>query len=205
MVGKKGYVPDKLITNYMQDKLLFEKKRDETDLRGKALKDNEAYLNLKKRKTDVLNKIFTSMANLIFFFESVAEIDDLRSIFENDILDLLGLKRNYPEIHRPGYIFSRLINSILLTGKIPGREDAVDFRLLLIDLLQQALTEKISKSLPSVIDREPGAKKNVLDDFDTARAWTRMARNMVDRNTLSGTPHRIFDIDTSRIFSEEAA
>ena len=186
----------------MKERLLFEKKRDATGLRGKALRRDKAYLNLKKRKTDVLDKIFTSMANLIFFFECIAESDELRSIFENDVLDLLGLRRNSPESHRAGYIFSRLIKSILLTGKIPDGEDAIDFRLLLIDLLQQTLIEKVSISLPDVINREPGAKKNVLDDFDPACAWTRMVRNMVDRNALNGNPHRTFDFNTSRLLSE---
>ena len=198
-MDKKGYRPDNIVSNYVQDKLLFEKKRDKENLHGKILKDDEVYSNLKKRKTDVLNKIFTSMANLIFFFECVAENDELRSVFESDILDLLGLRRNSPELRRPGYIFSRLIKSILLTGKNREKEDAIDFRLLLIDLLQQALNEKINKSLPSIIDREPGARKNVLEDFETTRAWTRMIRNMVNRNALNEEPHRTIEFDTSGI------
>ena len=198
-LNKKGYIPDKLVSNYMRDKLLFETKRNKENLQGKALKDDEVYSNLKKRKTDVLNKIFTSMANLIFFFECIAENDEIRSVFENDILDLLGVIRNSPERERPGYIFSRFIKSIMLTSKIPEREDAIDFRLLLIDLLQEAVKEKVSVSLPRVIDREHGAKMNVLSDFDKARGWTRMLSNMVDKNALNGTPHRTIDFDTNRI------
>ena len=49
-------MPEKLISNYIRDKLLFEKKRNEENLQGELLKDNEVYSNLKKRKTDVLNK-----------------------------------------------------------------------------------------------------------------------------------------------------
>lgn len=201
-MNKKGYTPDKTISNYMRDKLLFEVKRMKGDVKG-ALKDDEAYSNLKKRKTDVLNKIFTSMANLIFFFECVAENDEIRSVFENDILDLLGMRRYSPEIERPGYIFSRFIKSIILTKKIPERDEAIDFRLLLIDLLQEALKEKISISLPSVIDSAHGAKMNVLNDFDKTRAWTRMLSNMVDWNSLNEIPHRTVDVDISEVLRKK--
>ena len=70
---------------------------------------------------------------------------------------------------------------------------------MFVDLLQEAVKEKVSVSLPREIDREHGAKMNVLNDFDKSRGWTRMVSSMVNSNALNGTPHRTIDFDISRI------
>ena len=69
----KSYLPERPIVNYMNEKLRFEKSESRIDLRGEALQENRTYSNLKKRKVEVLDRIFTSMANLTFFVECIAE------------------------------------------------------------------------------------------------------------------------------------
>lgn len=213
MSSKKGYVPDDLVSNYMREKLHFEKKRKEEKLQGRELSEDSKYLNLKKRKADVLRRIFTSMANLTFFFECIAENEEIKRVFEDDILDLFGLRRNTPELNRPGYMFSRLMSSILIGGKLSELklEDLLerekvqtnDFSLVLTDLLQQAVNDKVSITLPAIIDEVPDARTNVLSFFNAARGWTKMLEHLVDLDMLSEAPHRTFNFDTSKLLSKK--
>jgi hypothetical protein len=206
--GKKGYMPDELVSNYMGERLHFERRREQEKLRGTDLSEDKTYLNLKKRKTDVLRRIFTSEANLIFFFECIAKHEELQRVFEDDLLDLLGLKRDSPELNRPGYIVSRLIRSMLIwsgtqgisSGGVLSRleyEKTGDFQMILTDICQQAINDKVRMSLPSVIDREPNARKNVLKDFDTVRGWTKMLGHTVDQEMLIGLPSRTLDFSST--------
>jgi hypothetical protein len=103
--NKNGYVPDKLVVNYMQQKLHFEKKRKSEKLQGRELAEDDEYLALKKRKTDVLDRIFRSMANLIFFFECMAKHSELDELFDEDIKDLLGIRREDPQRQVLGFVF----------------------------------------------------------------------------------------------------
>ena len=215
MANRKGYFPDKVVSNYVHEKLHFEKKRRQEKMQGKEFVGNKRYSNLKKRKIDALNRIFKSMANLTFYFECIAQDDELNKIFEDDTLDLLGL-RDETSKERYEYIFSRLIRSILIgakksrltiedilpvkkRGKKPQEEGTYDFRLILTDLLQQLLNQKLKRTSQDLFGEEPRVIENVLDDFERARGWTIMLRNMTDREKLMEEPYRIFDFNTAEI------
>ena len=80
---------------------------------------------------------------------------------------------------------------ILEAGNILGAKEANnDFRLILTDLFQQVVNEKVRMSLPGVIDREADARKNVLRGFDTTRGWTEMLKRIINEDMLNEAPHR---------------
>jgi hypothetical protein len=164
----KGYLPDDLIVNYIHDKLQFEKKKNEQKLQGKDLAENETYSNLKKRKVDVVDKIFASMSNLKFFFDCIAKYQILEELFEDDIQDLLGIRRTNPQGQIRGHILSDLLYSILF---VQNRK--ADFRLLLPPVLQLSARNKAYQFMRDVFKVET-ACFSVSNDLDRAYGWLEM-------------------------------
>ena len=54
------------------------------------------------------------MANLLFFFECISKYPVLEELFEDDIQDLLGIRRSDPQQQIIGHIVSRLLYWILI-------------------------------------------------------------------------------------------
>lgn len=207
---QRHFGPDSELKEYLSKRLQIAKQMDEMDAAGREIPP-EVYASeksLRTKKVRILNGIvFQAMADLTFFFECIAEHPDLKDIFDNDIQDLLGLRRNTPESQRSGYMFARLIRSILITNKKLGfkqedtrrsREEVKDYRLILTDLLQQSVQDKVQRPLSNVI-KTPEARKNVLDDFSRARGWTIMLKHSIDENLVKEIPHRIFDFGSGEL------
>jgi hypothetical protein len=204
-INRKGYIPDSLVVNYMQQRLRFEKRRESEKLRGRDLKEDEEYPRLKKRKTDVLDRIFRSMANLTFFLQSVSDHPELAKVFDDDIKDLLGIKSADHRKQVPGYIFTNLIRSILKAERqsiqSPRKERGPhnkDFRLYLNHCLQGIISDKVRMSLGETFNNYH-AKDVVLSDFTRVWAWTKM---LADSEDLSiddlSFPSRTFNFEAGR-------
>ena len=108
------------------------------------------------------------MANLVFFFEATSENQELAEVFESDMLDLLGIKRLNPrsEYNHYGFIFENLISGILQTN---SRKD--DFRLRLIDILQELIFLKVLSL--KILDMQKSTSM-VTNDLQRAKAWTEL-------------------------------
>ena len=197
MISQKSYVPDVIVTNYMREKLQFGKEKEKLGLRGKDLQENSAYSNLRKRKTDALDRIFVSMANLTFFFECVAKNPDLEELFEDDIKDLLGVRRNDQNTDIYGFILARLLYSILIVHKSDNNYN--DFRLRLNNLLQQVVWNKASQTLIDVF--KPEGVQPVANDFDRVKAWTAMLAYNVRPEDKK--PRRTFDFHTDELLKKK--
>ena len=143
-------------------------------------KNRKRYLD--KEKVTILDKfIFPAMANLTFFFKSISRYQELKQIFENDIEDLLGVRRENPQYNKYGFIFSQLVLSILLIEEEAYSEEAADrddfplhyqldktgkknFRLRLNQILQDIVKIKVVDiDLAGVSESE---KRIVQDDFN---------------------------------------
>ena len=192
----------------MRQRLQFEKRRVNEKLAGKELKEDDEYQRLKKRKTDVLDRIFRSMANLVFFFQCIAEHPEMAEVFDDDIKDLLGIRREDPQ-KVLGFAFLELVCAILMIeskSAIQGSEDEKphhhhkDFRLYLNHLLQIVTNEKVRMFVGDVFNNVH-AHGLVREDFMRAWAWTRMLADTVDLDTENEiSPHRTFDFETKEIF-----
>lgn len=124
---------------------------------------------LQNKKIEVLDEIiFPSMANLVFFFEATSENQELAEVFESDMLDLLGIKRPNPrsEYNRYAFIFENLVSGIL---QMNSRKD--DFRLRLIDILQELIFLKVSSL--KIFDTQKSTSM-VTNDLQRAKAWTEL-------------------------------
>lgn len=207
-IEPRHFGPSTELRDYMSKRLQISKQMDQIDAAGEEI-PNEIYASnksLSTKKVRILNGIiFQAMADLTYFFGCIAEHPELRDIFDSDIKDLLGLRYNPRKSQRPGYVFSRLIRSILILDKKLefDQEDVKrkrgdelnDYRLILTDLLQQAVQDKIQRPLSNVMNAQE-AINNVSNDFSRVRGWTIMVKHRVDQDIANEVPHRTFDFGT---------
>lgn len=66
--------------------------------------------------------------------------------------------------------------------------------MILIDILQQAVQDKIRRPLSDVMNTQD-AINNVLNDFGRVRGWTMMLKHQVNQDLANEVPHRAFDFD----------
>ena len=151
-------------------------------------KGKKRYLD--KEKVTILDKfIFPSMANLAFFFKSISRYPELKQIFDDDIKDLLGVRRMDQQYNKYGFIFSQLVRSILLIEEEAYSEEASakedyplhyqlaktgkeDFRLRLNQISPNIVKIKVVDiDLGEVLEHE---KHFVQDDFNRVLLWTRI-------------------------------
>ena len=115
----------------MDDRFQFEKRHITEQLRGPSLASDPDYNKLKRRKNYIVDKVFQSMANLLFFFESIGNVPsstwiritpdkrkrkideigreahkELQKLFEDDVKDLLGIRSKNPKDKKQSYAFS---------------------------------------------------------------------------------------------------
>ena len=128
--------------------------------------------NLDRRKVDVLNKhIFRSMANLIIFFDNLAEHPELRNIYEEDVKELLGFIGQNAKKYEDN-IVTRFLQSILTWNT---NREPINFRLELMSSIQNVIYHKIVNL--SLMDENLGESvTNMIVNPDVGRAliWCRM-------------------------------
>jgi hypothetical protein len=186
----------------MQEMLRYKKDMNElemtADTKHKRYLDKEKVLLLRKR-------IFPAMANLVFFFYYVSRYPELREVFDDDIKELLGVRRDTTKFDY-GFIFNALIKSILLIGPYNTAETHVkDFRLRLIQILQEAIWAKADLALPNVFKKNPSAQRVVSDDFHRVWAWARMLAEQVEQQAEKegGKLHRTINFSHIPLIEDE--
>jgi hypothetical protein len=177
------YPPDARLSRYMTQKLIYQQALEKKEA-GETLseKEMEAVKNegsLRSTKSQVLDEIiFPAMANLTFFFESVARNPELQIPFEDDIKELLGVKRmnadskSSKERKRYGFMFRRLVDSMVthdLKAK-PRIERRPDYRGKLLHIMQDIVQTEVQHHLPD--DLSLDAQMVILQDAHRVSAWT---------------------------------
>jgi hypothetical protein len=168
------------------------------DVKHKRYLDKEKVLLLH-------NHIFPAMANLLFFFYFVSRYPQLREVFDDDIEELLGVKRDTSK-HEYGFIFNTLIKSILLIGPYNTAEKHVkDFRLRLIQILEEAIWAKVDLALPNILEKNLNAQRAVGEDFVKVWTWTRMLAEQVEQQVekRDGKLHRTINFGHISLIEDE--
>ena len=181
-ITKNSYVYSDTLRNLLKDQLrcfqLVEgwQKRKVAG-KGDIPKEEKVKLNktkkyLDRRKVDVLNNhIFRSMANLIVFFDNLAEHPELRDIYEEDVKELLGFIGQNAKKYEDN-ILTRLLQSIL---RWDTNREPINFRLELMLSIQNVLYNKILNL--TLMDENLGdSVTNTIVNPDVGRAliWCRM-------------------------------
>src|SRR5437870_4796919 len=95
----KYYSPSRELVGFITERLQYERLELRKTRAGREL--SQADKNLRRKlatdKVRVLDKIFQAMANLSFFFESISAHKELQELFDDDLIDLLGLKQERHE------------------------------------------------------------------------------------------------------------
>jgi len=198
-----GYPPDRSIVKFMIDLLQYKVDssnklgehnyldKEKVDLKHKKkvkLEEHKRYLD--KEKVGLLdNCIFPSMANIVFFFRYISRYPELKKVFDNDIKDLLGVRRENPKKDNYGFIFSDLLQSIIMPGlgyyNVEKPHDK-DFRLRLNQILQETVIAKTSQYLTDMFTNE--SIHVVQNDFNRAEAWVEAVANSAGQTAVDGKP-----------------
>ena len=195
---KKDYNPDPDLRDFLLKRLELTGQMNKIRAAGKKYDDSikSQDKGLGTKKVRILHRIvFQAMANLLYFFKMISDHPELQKTFEDDIKDLLGVRRYNPKSYNYGYVFSHLIAYILMikTSGKPLKED--DFRLGLIQVLQGIVFLGFQQTLPDILkDRE--RFDMMLADLSKATAWVRALADHVEDKKIS--PHRVFPFIKSR-------
>jgi hypothetical protein len=218
-VGVKYYVPNNDLVNFLRTQL---HRKKEIEAGRDSLEEDKVKRNNKKDRLKVyyLDKhIFQAMANLAFFFEAIAKHPELEKIYEDDIKDLLGIRRKKlfdKSMRKPlcGFMFYNLLHNILKICDPSRRKEIVkDFRLILNHRAEEIVRKKVSASIPSGYDSKKGGKiiqlvddeenrvyNNILGDFDRVLGWTAMLKSDIDKSQdVEEKPHRTFNFNTEEL------
>jgi hypothetical protein len=207
--AKKCFTPDARLKQYMQERLQLTKEMEKLDAAGKefSAEVNKTDRYLRTKKTRVLDTIiFPAMAALIYFFRFIAKHPELHPLFENDIKDLLGIRRDDPEKQDAGHMFYDLLDYIII-GTEEGRysdkkDDRIDFRLILNHHAQKIVAYKMRQSSVSILEMG-GPRAVIHGHFDNVWAWTEMLSHIAMRKVDDDArPNRTFDLRNHNLVNE---
>jgi hypothetical protein len=228
--GIKHYTPNVHLVDYFRNVLQQNKSiifKGEADGAGESQGDNK---NLPRMKVHYLDKhIFQAMADLMFFFQTVAQHKELQKVYEEDIKDLLGIRRAKPNELPYGFVFVQLISAILSLRtreyEFPNEDyenDTLkikrDYTLKLTHKLQEIVYDKLERYLMDVFDNLD-AQKAVANDLSRVLGWVGMLASGVsdehnarrvekDETRITyhfeispdvNRPARTFDLDTINV------
>jgi hypothetical protein len=106
------YTPSRTLENYFEQRLQLEHLgADDTN----AVSRNKKIREMNRMKVHILNKIvFPSMANIVYFLETVSKNPELQQVFDDDLKELFGIR--YPlEFKDKSYspIIRRLVEAMI--------------------------------------------------------------------------------------------
>ncbi len=172
VLGKtvKDYTPDARLVEHMQRTLHMTKKLEQINAAGKDVpKDIEKQKGaLSAARTRILDEVVCqAMADITFFFSAVGAHPEIQKLFDDDIKEILGVKRLNPKDTPYGFMFGALVSGMLLNRFNTGK----DFRLRLNNYLQRMVWGKMSLYLPEIFESS-AVQGSVNQDFNRVLGWT---------------------------------
>ena len=164
----KGYKPSASMEGFIGEKL-------------RLLKKGESSAAWTTKKSRILDKLFQSTADLVFFLEQIADNPKLQEVFEDDLKELFEVKpeQQTKELSplfgsQVGGIKIRdtLFTRLVFASIIPHEEEYNNFRVLLLDDLQSILYAKMWYMLTQRYSRFDIVMQSALEDLKKALGWT---------------------------------
>jgi len=164
----KSYQPSEQMQNLVEDKL-------------RLLKNDQSDRNWDAQKSKILDKMFQSWADMIYFLESVADNPDLQDVFEDDLKELFEIKPSH-KVKQLSPLFGVDLEGIrmqetsftrfVFASLILHEEETDNFRLHLLYELQSLIYAKSWWILTRSFDPFDIIVKSALEDLQKALAWT---------------------------------
>jgi hypothetical protein len=137
--------------------------------------------NINKIKHDLVQRIFISVTNLLYFFEFIAENNLVYKVFEKDVMSLFGAKEAPEKFFKDAntFVMAELIDAAMLHRNFGPNS----FRMSLLEDLQYTITQTISAISTTELNDEVSTQI-VGQDMSRALAWVKLfARNTsISRN-----------------------
>jgi hypothetical protein len=205
-IAPEYYTPNERLTDYMVRLLQF-KASEAKHLSGENVRtdvqlaedDRELYDEknaLGALKTRIMKEVvFPSMASLVFFFEMIESNDLVEAEFDSYLYDLLGIAtdptvpyQNYGGVVTRPVAFARLVKAIL-KPRHPA-EEILDYRIVLIEILQGLIWEKLSNAMPTQMREE--LVNLMSNDFARVMMWTRLCAKESEEDFKTPAKRTIF-------------
>lgn len=142
------------------------------------------------------------MVNLVFFFEMIDNYDDIEADFDFYLYDLLGIATDatakyYPQSTAMAHpiTFFRLLNAIL---KIEPHKADVDFRLLLTNIMQGLIRQKLEYAMKNRL--KPELIDLMMQDLNRVSMWTKLCEGESREDFNTPAKRTIFNPMKSRIY-----
>jgi hypothetical protein len=162
----------KLLRLKIEDKELDDRKYAGEDIKKDKNDLEKKHKLLNKQKVDVLNRhIFRAMANLTYLLEMMQHHPYIHKRFEGDIKALFLTKSSVVKKHKS--IFERFIEASCMTTLTERGKPLPDFRLILIDMMQQLIFRKMQVIGPRKFNDTSFWEKTMMADMERAVAWIR--------------------------------
>jgi hypothetical protein len=210
----KDCKPSEGLISYLHQRLKLSRQMDKMDAAGEDFSPeiNAQDRSLRTKKVRVLDDIiFQAMADLTFFFESIAAHPELLVIFDSDIKELLGVRHEGSQEY--GFMLRRLLRSILIIeeerdiggvrdiGKVRDKDrlndKQDDYRLRLNHILQGIVFDKARPYIVDTFDLRE-VQHVLKEDFSRAWGWTGTLSYGIDERN-EGTPRRTFQYDFNKL------
>jgi len=184
---QKSYMPKHSLASFMRTRLeLIEQEEKAKELDRPMYREYRKKITKSNRmKVHILDKvIFPSIANLVYFLETVAVNPDLRDLFNEDLGDLLDSGKNTPiqiqsnigtkvGIDIRETMFTRFIAASLMLNQKNLEGESTNFRIKLVQDLQGIIYGKIMEILLTEYGYSNfnQLRESVLDDIRRALGW----------------------------------
>ena len=164
----KGYKQSESMKGFIDEKL-------------QLLKKGESSRSWDTQKVRILDKLFQSTADLVYFLEQIADNPNLQQVFEDDLKELFEVKPEHVTkqlsplfgielggIRIQETLFSRLVFSSI----IPHEINYENFRVKLLHDLQSIVFAKMWFILTKRFSPFDIVTKSALEDLEKALGWT---------------------------------
>lgn len=173
-IRKISYKASNALEDGLAEILQFEDLKQKKKLLNQRLSPGEEKTRNKinRNKSYMLDEIiFKSIANLLYFFEFVANHPLAQHLFEKDIRAMFGMGEISNKYFKPtkAPIISELIHSALLHRDFGPR----NFRMVLLDFMQYTISQQISLISSDELNDEVSTQI-VTQDMGRALAWVRL-------------------------------
>lgn len=189
----KYYAPNKDLVQYLNEQLLYLQNKNPT---SEQHFESKSANQISRKKTYYMDIIFQAFADIIYFFEFIERnYEDLNTVFEDDLKDLVGYNYHYSieeffpdnksyQPNRggiPGGPLMRFVRSILLLNAPSSIHNKLDFRTSLLSGVF------ISQSLDALLRRFEDAEELAMATQDTNRTkiWARFLEKQVIKKQKS--------------------